>query len=205
MQEVAVSLALGWLGRNWVVGAAFMAGGFACLAPLLAKLLPLPLLLLFLHTPGYMVHQVEEHARDRFRQFVNDRVFGGLDVLRPVDVLVINLPVVWGLNLSALYAAFARGAGFGLVAPYAMLVNALSHFGASVRFRSYNPGVATSAIVFVPLGVTTILVVGALPSVSTLHHALGLGLAVLLHGVIIAQAVHRLATLRADGGIAGAL
>lgn len=173
-----------------------MAGGFICLIPLLAKLLPVPLLLIYLHTPGYMIHQVEEHEGDRFRHFVNGRVFGGLDVLRTGDILVINLPLVWGMNLAALYAAFVYGAGYGLVAPYAMLVNALTHFGAAIRFRSYNPGVVTSAVIFIPLSVVTIFLVSTWASASLAQHAIGLGLAILIHVFIVGEALRRFALLR---------
>ncbi len=187
-----------WLGKHWVTGAGFMAAGFICLVPLLAKLLPVTLLLIYLHTPGYMIHQVEEHAGDRFRHFANDRIFGGLDVLRTIDVLIINLPLVWGLNLGALYAAFFFGPGYGLVAPYAMLVNALTHFGAAIRFRSYNPGVVTSAIIFVPLSVVTIFLISSWASASMVQHAIGLGLAILVHLLIAAQAARRFALLRGE-------
>ena len=33
------------------------------------------LLLIYLHTPIYMLHQVEEHTGDRFREFVNQLCF----------------------------------------------------------------------------------------------------------------------------------
>jgi hypothetical protein len=183
-----------WLGKHWVTGAAFMAGGFICLAPLMAKLLSLTLLLIYLHTPGYMLHQVEEHAGDRFRHFANDRLLGGLNVLTTCDVLVINLPVVWGLNLIALYAAFFFGAGYGLVAPYAMLVNAFTHFAAAIRLRCYNPGLVTAAVVFVPLSLTTIVLIGAQATLG--QHLLGFGLAVLLHLAIFAFAGWRFTELR---------
>jgi hypothetical protein len=171
-----------------------MAGGFICLAPLMAKLLSLTLLLIYLHTPAYMLHQVEEHAGDRFRQFANDRLFGGLNVLTTCDVLVVNLPVVWGLDLLALYAAFFYGAGYGLVAPYAMLVNALTHFAAAIRLRCYNPGLVTAAAIFVPLSLTTIVLIGARATLG--QQLLGFGLAVLLHVAIFAFAGWRLTELR---------
>jgi hypothetical protein len=190
------TLALNWLGKNWVTGAAFMAAGFVALVPAIASLLPLGLFLIFLHTPGYMIHQVEEHQGDRFRRFVNYRMFGGLNVLRVSDVLVINLPLVWGLNLGAFYAALAWGAGYGLVAPYTMLVNAVSHFGTSIRFKSYNPGVVTSALIFVPLSVLTIWIVGTVPSVGFTQHLIGFGLAILIHALIMGGATGRFAALR---------
>lgn len=156
----------GWLASHWVTGAGFMAAGLLAVGPLLGRLMPLGLFLIFLHTPAYMIHQVEEHTDDRFRRFTNDRVFAGRDVLRPVDILVINLPLVWGVNLAALYAAFAWGAGYGLVAPYTMLVNALAHLGATAQFKTYNPGLVTAVILFLPLGIAAIWVIGALADVS---------------------------------------
>lgn len=185
-------LAAGWLTEHCVTGAGFMAAGFLALAPLLHRLLPLPLLLIFLHSPAYMIHQVEEHAGDRFRRFVNSRMCRGLDVLRPVDVLVINLPLVWGLNLAALYCGWAWGAGYGLVAPYAVLVNGVVHVVAAVRLRGYNPGLATAVLVFLPLGTLTLWVAGG----SAAQHLFALGVAVLLHAAIVAHMGWRLVRLR---------
>ena len=54
-----------------VAGAVFMAAALLALVPLLAADWPLALLLIFLHSPGYMIHQVEEHTGDRFRSFVD--------------------------------------------------------------------------------------------------------------------------------------
>lgn len=55
-----IAMFVNWLVKHWVTGSAFMAGGFICLAPLMAKLLPLTLLLIYLHTPGYMLN-LERH------------------------------------------------------------------------------------------------------------------------------------------------
>ncbi|MCW2274672.1 HXXEE domain-containing protein [Rhodoblastus acidophilus] len=178
-----------WLYSRWVSAAGFMAATLLAVLPLLSAAYALPLVLLFLHSPGYMVHQVEEHTGDRFRTFVNQRVFGGRNALSVTAVLVINLPVVWGLNLAALYAAWLWGAGYGLVAPYAMLVNGVTHIGASVRFRSYNPGLLTSLFLFLPLSLATLYAIG--PVGAGFHYA-GLGLALLLHLLIIAHVLRRI-------------
>src|ERR1700754_3373230 len=111
----------GWPASHWVTGAGFMGAALLALVPVLGAF-SLPLFLIFLHSPVYMLHQVEEHTDDRFRTFTNRKIFGGRDALSVTDVLFINLPLVWGLTLGALYAAFACGPGVGLIAPYAMLV-----------------------------------------------------------------------------------
>lgn len=189
---MSISATRDWLATHWVTGAGFMAAVQLALLPLLAAALPAAFVLIFLHGPVYMIHQVEEHAGDRFRAFANARVFGGREALTTDAVLVINLPVVWGLNLGAFYAAFALAPGLGLVAPYAMLVNALTHIGARVKLGRYNPGLVSALALFLPLSIATLVVVGRLPGVGLGDHALGLGGAVLLHLMIMATVARRL-------------
>ncbi|RUX04937.1 HXXEE domain-containing protein [Mesorhizobium sp. M2A.F.Ca.ET.037.01.1.1] len=183
-----------WLADYWVVGAGFMAASLVAVAPVVP--LPLPVFLIFLHSPVYMVHQVEEHTGDRFRKFANEHVFGGRDALTVASVLVINLPFVWGINLLALYAALLWGPAWGLVAPYVMIVNALAHLVTSARLRKYNPGLVTSALLFLPLSVVTIWTIGR--TAGLLPHLIGAALAVLLHLAIIALVTARYRTLVAS-------
>ncbi|MFG1359173.1 HXXEE domain-containing protein [Xanthobacter pseudotagetidis] len=184
-----------WLASRWVAAAGFMAAALLAILPLLHAAYALPFVLIFLHSPGYMLHQVEEHSGDRFRTFVNQRIFGGRDALSVAAVLVINIPVVWGLNLAALYAAYLWGAGYGLVAPYAMLVNGITHIGAALRLRCYNPGLGTALFVFLPLSLWTIFAVG--PVGASFHYA-ALGLAIALHALIIANVLARVRRLRLE-------
>jgi len=174
-----------WLARYWVSGAAFVAAALFALAPLLCGLMSLPLVLIYLHLPVYMAHQVEEHTGDRFRTFVNQRLFGGIEALSTSDVLWINLPGVWGINLAALYAGWFWGAGFGLGAPYLMLVNAVLHLAALLRFRVYNPGLWTGLILFLPLSLFTLREVSRMPGTSVRDHVAGFGIAVLVHAAIV--------------------
>ncbi|MCS0496247.1 HXXEE domain-containing protein [Ancylobacter sp. MQZ15Z-1] len=184
-----------WLVGHWVAGAGFMAAALLAVVPALT--LPPVVLLIFLHSPGYMIHQVEEHAGDRFRRFANTVVFDGREGLTRTAVLVVNLPVVWGLNLAAFYAALAYGLGYGLVAPYAMLVNALTHVAVGVRLRRYNPGLATSLVLFLPLSLATLFAVIATGAASLPAHLCSLAGALVLHLAIIAQVQFRLRRLPA--------
>ena len=181
-----------WLADHWVAAAGFMAVALLALVPLLGSAFALPLVLIFLCSPVYMVHQVEEHTRDRFRRFFNQQLFGGRDALTVADVLVVNLPMVWGLNLAALYAALVWGDGYGLVAPYALIVNALVHIAAAVRFRIYNPGLVTAVVLFIPLGLATVYLIGREPGVGIVYHLAALAIAVLLHVAIVAWVLLRL-------------
>ncbi|MDF2618069.1 MAG: hypothetical protein K0S00_728 [Xanthobacteraceae bacterium] len=186
-----------WLADHWVAGAGFMAAALLATAPLLGAEASLALLLIFLHSPGYMIHQVEEHTGDRFRLFANHVVFGGREALTTPAVLVINVGAVWALNLGALYAVLLWGPGYGLVAPYAMLVNGITHIGARVRLGVYNPGLVTSVALFLPLSLITIGAIGVEPEVGWRFHAAGLAGAVLLHLAIVAYVALRLRRLRA--------
>lgn len=183
-----------WLADYWVLGAGFMAASLVAVAPVFP--LALPVFLIFLHSPVYTVHQVEEHTGDRFRKFANENMFGGRDALSVASVLVINLPFVWGVNLLTLYSAFIWGPAWGLAAPYIMLVNALAHLATLARLRKYNPGLVTAAILFLPLSVATIWTVGW--SGGALPHLVGAGLAILLHFGIVAVVVARYRSLAAS-------
>lgn len=184
-----------WLAAYWVVAAGFMAAALVVLVPVLCAPLALPVLLIFLHSPAYMLHQVEEHTGDRFRSFANRVVFGGREALTTTSVLVINIPTVWGLNLGALYAASFVGPGYALVAPYAMLVNAITHLAAAVRLRRYNPGLISALLVFAPLSLVTLWIIGEAGATLGQHLA-GLAGALVLHALIILYVALRLWRLR---------
>jgi Protein of unknown function with HXXEE motif len=166
------------------------------LAPVLAVLplvlppMPVPLLAIYLLSPGYMLHQVEEHLGDRFRRFVNHRVFGGVEALTPAAVFWINVPLVWGVNAAAVVAAAAGRFDLALVAVHLMLVNAAVHILGVVRF-GYNPGLATSVGVFLPLGAAAVLVTGQPPAA----HLVALAVAVVGHALLVGYALLRVRRL----------
>jgi hypothetical protein len=180
-----------WISSNWMY-AGLIAGLFLlALVPLLAGVWGLALLLVYLHGPVYMLHQVEEHAGDRFRRFVNLHIGHGRDVLTTSAVVWINIPGVWGINLAALYLAQLVDIGFSLIAVYAMLVNALVHIIAATVLRSYNPGLGSAVVLFLPLSLSTGWVLAHTPGVGAFDHAIGLAVAVLIHVAIIVHVLRR--------------
>lgn len=176
------------LRERWVDAAVYTGAVLLALAPLVWRWGGESIVLIYLCGPAYIAHQIEEHWGDRFRRFVNDHLFGGRDVLTPGAVWWINLPGVWGVNLAALHAAVFWGPGWGLAAPYLMLVNGVAHGGAALRF-GYNPGLATSLLLFFPLGLYAAWVVPA----TEIQHAVGLGIAVAIHAVIVIAVARRAA------------
>jgi len=174
-----------WLYRHWVAAALCMGIFLLLLLPPLTLSWNLPILLVYLQMPVYMLHQVEEHTNDRFREFVNQRVFGGVEALTREAVLVINIPGVWGVTLLSLYAALFFGTGWGLTGIYLVVVNGLVHVIGAVAKRTYNPGLWTALALFLPLGGAGLWVVSSASGVTGAQHAVGLAIAIAIHVAMI--------------------
>jgi hypothetical protein len=189
-------MTMDWFERYWMYAGLIAALFLLSLVPLLAGAWSLPLMLIYLMGPIYMLHQVEEHHGDRFRQFVNHYIAGDLPALTTPAVVFINVPGVWGVNLAALYLAAFVDLGLGLIAVYLMLVNAFAHIASTVVLRCYNPGLVTALVLFVPFGTWALVAVSRVPEVTMADQLIGLGIAVLIHVAImvhVKQRAHALA------------
>ncbi|MER2509494.1 MAG: HXXEE domain-containing protein, partial [Amaricoccus sp.] len=160
------------LRDNWVYGGFLAAFMLLALTPVLAGGWSLPLLLIWLQLPIYMLHQFEEHDDDRFRKFVNATIGGGRELLSRFDVFVINIVGVWGVDTIAIWLAARVHLGLGLIAVYLSMVNALAHCGQAVAMRRYNPGLITAIVLFIPLGVATLWVLARTGAVTTTDHVI---------------------------------
>ncbi|MFP5230323.1 MAG: HXXEE domain-containing protein [Acidobacteriota bacterium] len=187
---------------RWVFLSLFFGVLLLLLAPVFAHRMEWSafILLVYLQTPLYMLHQVEEHTGDRFRAFVNRQIYGGLDALTPAAVLVANIPGVWGITALSLNLAVSAAAGWGLLGVYLMAVNAIVHVVALIRWRRYNPGLWTALLLFLPVSVLSLW-----KSASTLdpwrHHLIGLGTALAIHGALVLYTSRRAAHLRHDQSV----
>jgi hypothetical protein len=168
---------------NWVYGG-FLAGLLLlALTPVLARDWPLGLTLVFLALPIYMLHQYEEHDADRFHRKINQLFGKGQDVLPSVAIFIINIPIVWGIN-AASFAAATTDLGWGLIALYTLIANAVVHIAQALLTRSYNPGLVTAVILFLPLGLAGAIVVTGSASVSPIQHVIAIALAIGAHVTI---------------------
>ncbi len=180
---------------NWVYGGALAGLLLLGLTPTLTQGWPMPQVLVFLTLPVYMVHQYEEHDDDRFRRFMNLTMAAGRDAMTPLAVFVINIFGVW-LPLALCIALMrSHGAGLGAFAGWLILVNALLHILTALRSRSYNPGLLSAVLLFVPLG--TAVLASLWRETSALALATGLVLAVALHAAIMIHMKMRIAALNA--------
>jgi len=191
------TLARLWFFQSWMY-AGFVAGLFLLLVlPLFAGGWSPALVAVYLLLPAYMIHQVEEHAGDRFRRFINTRIAKVPNALTTRAVVVVNVPLVWGVDLVAIYLARFVSVGWGLIAVYLTLVNAFVHIVGAVVLRTYNPGLVTAVVLFVPLGLWALIAIAAVPGVSVAEHAVGLGLALFVHIGLVVLVLGRARRLRA--------
>jgi hypothetical protein len=177
--------ALDRITGNWVYGGSLAGLLLLAVTPLFAAAWSWPLISVFLQLPVYMLHQFEEHDAGRFGAFINGQIGDGRIVLPDGAIFVINVPGVWGLIAISLWLAVKVAPGFGLIAIYLTLVNALLHIGATIAIRRYNPGLVTAVVLFLPLAIWGLVEVSAVLGTGFVHHVLGLGSAVLIHLVIV--------------------
>lgn len=197
---------LDWLvGKwQWPYAALFAAGFLGALAPFVFRYAGIPLGLVYLQLPIYMLHQYEEHTGDRFRRWVNNMLGHGREVLTPIATFWINSLLVWLLDLVALYLACFVDLSLGLIAIYLPLLNSLGHIVPAIVTRKYNPGLLTSAVVFLPVGLLSACVVSRAAGCQVQDHLLALGVAVAVHATIIVHVRRRMAWLARPAGHAAA-
>jgi hypothetical protein len=192
------------IGRalNWLVGewqwpyAALLSALFLVVfAPFVFHFVGTPLGLIYLQLPTYMLHQYEEHASDRFRLWVNQMLGNGRDVLTPIATFWINSLLVWLLDIVALYMACFVDLSLGLIAIYLPMLNAFGHIVPAIVKKQYNPGLITSIALFLPVGIVSACLVSRAAGCSLENHLLALGVAIAVHGVIIAHVRRRMSYL----------
>jgi hypothetical protein len=197
---------LDWLvGKwQWPYAALFAAGFLGALAPFVFRYAGMPLGLIYLQLPIYMLHQYEEHAGDRFRLWFNAMLGNGRNLLTPIATFWINSLLVWLLDMVALYLACFVSLPLGLMAFYLPMLNAFGHIVPAIIKRKYNPGLITSIFVFLPVGVVSTYFVSRSAGCDLRDHLLALGVAIAVHGTIIAHVRRRLTFLSLmDGKAAG--
>jgi hypothetical protein len=179
---------------QWPAAALLSAAFLLAVLPVVAATAGWPLALVFAQLPIYLLHQGEEHLGDRFRRYANRVIGRGQEALTPTTTFWINFLGVWGVDLVAIYLAWAFGPASGLVAAYLALVNAPLHIGPAIVRREYNPGLFTAVVLFLPLGTLTVVVAGW--NAGLWPHLIGLATALGVHAVVVVQVGRRLARLR---------
>ena len=120
---------------------------------------------------------------------------GGRNVLTPIATFWINSLLVWALDLVALYLACFVDLSLGLIAMYLPMLNAFGHIVPSIVKRQYNPGLITSILLFLPVGVLSTYVVSQAAGSHLPDHLLALGVAIAVHATIIVHVRRRISQL----------
>lgn len=174
---------------NWVYGG-FLAGLLLLvLTSTLTHSWPAALTATYLCLPIYMLHQYEEHDDDRFRQFFNGIVGNGRRGLSLGAVFLINVPAVWGAIGISLALAASVNIGFGLIAVYLLLINALVHIAHAIAYRGYNPGLGTAIALFLPVGGYGVYAIQRAGGGSVGMHLTGFVFALASHAAIVVHAM----------------
>jgi hypothetical protein len=190
MKRIARWLIDDW---QWPYAAAFAATFLTVLAPILVYAAGWAITLVYLQLPLYMFHQLEEHAGDRFRNFVNSTIGKGKEVLSPAATFVINSAGVWGVDLAALYLAVFVNPGWGLMAMYLPVLNAVGHIAQGILLKRYNPGLWTSLLLFLPVSGASLILVSRWTGATLPMHLTGLAVAILVHVLIMVHVKRELA------------
>ncbi|MEO0575520.1 MAG: HXXEE domain-containing protein [Pseudomonadota bacterium] len=145
----------------------------------------------------YVGHQFEEHWIDllgnqyAFYTSFNTMIANVLgevpaefEVLTPLSIFVINTSLVWLVGFLAIYRS--EHAIFPSLAMNAIiLVNAVTHVVAAIASQSYNPGLLTAVLLFLPFSIVFYIRVRFLRLASRLQVALSLVWAILGHVIMI--------------------
>lgn len=172
-----------WLERNWPVTTIFLAVYITMMMVLFLRQ-DLPLFLIWAQLPVYFLHEFEEYiAPGGFLAWFNHHVLGSSEDGWPLTTrgsLWINGLVIFIAFPVGGVLATQLGLGWGLWMAYFSIANSLSHVVMLVIFRSYNPGLAISIVLNIPVGTYTVvyLAMRGLTSVGTNVIALLVGVAI---------------------------
>jgi hypothetical protein len=114
---------------------------------------------------AYIAHQFEEHWVDllgneyAFHDYINALIRdalgstdGSVAPLTPLAIYVINTSLVWLVGVISI--VYAKSHRFALLALASItLINGITHIIAGIINLTYNPGLLTSVLFFMPLSV----------------------------------------------------
>lgn len=174
-----------WLYKYWS-HVSFFAAIFITI-PFIAffQKIDLVLLLLWLQTPIYMIHQFEEHGTGTFKKWINITLFKSRDkeILNDVHIFWINVPLTW-----ILFPMFAYLSGinlvYGILIPFVSIGNSLLHIFALVIQGKYNPGFFASLFLNIPSGIYILYLLNQKGVLNLLNVSLGILITIVAHGLI---------------------
>jgi hypothetical protein len=172
-----------WLKRNWAETGLIMAIFITAFLFIVVRRIDFVLFVILLQTPLYLVHETEEYVfPGGFAQFFNRYIYKtGLDT-GPFDdnaVFYINMGYIWiPVPLFGMLSCIHYS--FGAWIPYFVFYQGFGHIALAIVGRKlYNPGLAASLVLNIPVGFWSMLVLvhhGVVPTLFlNTSSAIGLG------------------------------
>jgi hypothetical protein len=174
-----------WVVHNWSRAGLLVAVLLLAIAPIMYHSSGRAVFLIYLWLPLYMLHQYEEHGQGKFLEFYQRMMPRIAPLLTERKLLVVNLGIGWLLFVAALYAAVYGWFWLALYVVYLALINAIMHIGQFVAWRSYNPGLWTALVLFLPGAGYTLPALAALGATRS-DNLIAFGLGVLAHVFLFA-------------------
>ena len=173
-----------WLKKEWSkVGLILSIFLFTILFVIVRKY-DFIIFVLLLHTPLYMLHQTEEYVfPGGFPEFFTTKIFN----LKKEDTLLsenfiffVNIPLVW-IILPFFALLSIINYQYGLWIPYFSLFAGVAHIVLAIKAKKiYNPGLAVSLFLNIPVGLWSIIYLKNAGIINNLflnlHMWIGLGI-----------------------------
>ncbi|MDP2796601.1 MAG: HXXEE domain-containing protein [Methanoregula sp.] len=148
--------------------------------------------------PVYFVHQCEEYVwPGGFMEMLSQRFSGtsganpAVPVLSPRSAYWINVGIIWVLFPASVVAAMTVSPAWGLWVPCFTVLNGMSHVVAAIQDRRYNPGLAASLALNIPVGTAAIIVLAGAGIGSAAAWAASILIAIGFMALIAGYAVYR--------------
>lgn len=111
--------------------------------------------------PTYMIHQFEEHYLDmKGERYAFQKFFCNFLGYKNIAECPGDEDFIFSVNVPGLYIAGTLAGILNNIKPVVaggfaaiILINALVHIAASIKQKRYNPGLLTSIILFIPIGI----------------------------------------------------
>jgi len=152
--------------------------------------LGLPLFLIWLMPPIYLLHQAEEYLiPGGFKKELHKKLTGDEESTGPLislSAFIINVPMIW--IVFPLFAALAtcyNNLNFGVYIFYFSVLNGFTHVGLGIVEGRYNPGLFVSFFGNVLFGLISLTVLHGTGEILPAHIIFSVIVGILIHLAII--------------------
>ena len=170
----------------------------------------LPLFLIWMQIPIYLLHQAEEYLiPGGFIEHLNKALTGKATREGPLNesrAFRINVLLVWVIfPIFAAFATYFNNLNIGMYLLYFSVANGLIHVISGIRFAEYNPGLIISFFLNVIIGLYSIMVLQGTGAIWWPNHIFSAFVAILANLWVVVSMKLRMKALKqaevsADGG-----